>query len=679
MAGDPLLQPLHIRHLTLKNRVMSSAHEPAYADAGHPGARYQAYHEEKARGGLALTMIGGSTNVAPDSPSVFGQLYAGDDSIIPHYRALADKVHAHGAKVMSQLTHMGRRTVWDDGHWLPTIAPSSVREPAHRSFPKEMEEHDIRRVVSAFADAAFRCKEGGLDGVELIAYGHLIDQFWTPLVNRRTDRYGGSLENRMRFSMEVLAAVRERVGDDYIVGIRMSGTEDLEGGLTLEDCQAIAGGLVKTGMLDFVNVIKGFIASDEAISHVIPMYGTALGAHLPIAAAIKEVVDVPVFHAARINDLSTARHAIEAGLIDMVGMTRAHMADPHIVAKLERGEADRIRPCVGASFCINRLYLGLDALCLHNPATGRELTVPQILQRADEPRKVVVVGAGPGGLEAARASAERGHSVVLFEAADRPGGQVLLAARATKRRFEMIGIIDWLAREVELLGVDVRLNTIADPAHVLAEDPDVVFIATGGWPRIPDLDAGEDLVTSTWDVISGQTPVGDQVLVYDDLGNEQAMSCAERLMTQGVQVEIVSPDRHIGQEVTGTAYPPYLARFYEGGVTLTPDHRLERVERRDGRLVATLYNEYSKRSSERIVDTVIVEHGTEPVVDVFSELIGASVNAGEIDIDALIDGRPQRIIVNAGGSYRLFRVGDAVSSRNIHAAIYEARRLCRDL
>jgi N-methyl-L-proline demethylase len=336
-VGDPLLQPFQLKHLTLRNRIFSPSHEPAYAEDGVPKLRYQLYHEEKAKGGIALTMIGGSTNVAPDSPPVFGQLYAGNDDIIPWLRQLADRVHAHGAYTMIQLTHMGRRTVWDDGDWLTTISSSSVREPAHRSFPKAMEAPDIRRVTAAFAEAAWRCKEGGLDGLEVIAYGHLLDQFWSPLVNHRSDRYGGSLANRIRLTIEVLEAIRAKVGDDFIVGIRMTGGEDVEGGLTEQDGLEIATTLARTGTLDFINLVKGSIATDEAISHVIPGLGTPLGPGLEFAGRFRERVNLPLLHATRIPDVATARYAVAEGLVDMVGMMRAHMADPHIVRKLEAG------------------------------------------------------------------------------------------------------------------------------------------------------------------------------------------------------------------------------------------------------------------------------------------------------------------------------------------------------
>ncbi len=673
---DPLLQPLHIRHLRLKNRILSTSHEPAYAEDGKPKLRYQLYHEEKAKGGLAMTMFGGSTNIAPDSPPVFGQLYAGDDSIVPYFQQLAERVHRHGAATMVQLTHMGRRTVSDDGYWLPTVAPSSVREPAHRSFPKEMEEFDIRRIVHAFGQAARRAKEGNLDGCEVIAYGHLVDQFWSPLTNRRTDRYGGSLENRMRFSLEVLAEIRREVGDDFIVGIRMTCDEDQPGGLTAEDGIAIARGLAGTGMVDFINVIKGWIATDEAIARVIPGSGTPLGPHLAFAGAIKEAVDLPVFQAARVTDLETARHAIEAGLVDMVGMTRAHIADPHIVRKLEAGEAHRIRPCVGASYCINRLYLGQDALCVHNPATGREATIPQLVPPAEiAGRRVVVVGGGVAGMEAARVSAARGHDVVLIEAAHELGGQALLAARASGRRRELQGISDWLSAEVQLAGVEVHLNTIADAGLVRSFEPQVVIVATGGWPRRPDVE-GAELTQTVWDIITGHARPGASVLVYDDHGNYEAIGTLERLIEAGAEIELVTPDRYVAAELIGTAYPEYLRLLYQAGVRMTPDHVLVTVARRDGRLVATVRNAYTGAEREAVVDQVVVEHGTEPMADLYFDLVAGSINGGEVDLDELIEVRPQSLVRNPGGSFRLYRVGDAVASRNIHAAIYDARRLC---
>jgi 2,4-dienoyl-CoA reductase-like NADH-dependent reductase (Old Yellow Enzyme family) len=680
-ATDPLLQPFRLKALTLRNRIMSTSHEPAYAEDGKPKLRYQLYHEEKAKGGIALSMFGGSTNVAPDSPSVFGQLYAGNDEIIPWFQQLADRLHAHGTAAMVQLTHMGRRTVWDDGDWLPTIAPSSVREQAHRSFPKEMEEADIRRVVTAFAEAARRAKEGGLDGLEVIAYGHLIDQFWSPVVNRRSDRYGGSLDNRMRFSLEVLDAIRHKVGDEFIVGIRMTGEEDVAGGLTKHDGLAIATTLAKTGLIDFVNIIKGWIGTDEGLTRVVPGMGTPFGPHLQFAAEFKEAVGLPLFHAGRIADIATARHAIAEGLLDMVGMTRAHLADPHIVRKLELGQEDRIRPCVGASYCLNRIYLGLDALCLHNPATGREETIPQLISPTTGLRKrVVVVGGGPAGLEAARVSAERGHDVILFEAGPELGGQVLLAARAIDRRRDLIGITDWLASECRQAGVDIRLNTPADAADVLAMGADVVLVATGGWPRLPEMTEGEDLVATSWDIISGSIkPSQGEVLVFDDHGSEDALSCVERMVVAGSKVEVVTPDRHIGHELIGTLYPAYLKFLYEHGVRLTPDHRMTGVRRSDGRFEVDLWNDYTKTTVHRVVDQVVVEHGTEPIADLYFELVPGSANRGEVDLDAYLEGRSQELVSNPEGSYRLFRLGDAVASRNIHAAIYEARRTCMTL
>ncbi|MCP3938502.1 MAG: FAD-dependent oxidoreductase [Actinomycetia bacterium] len=675
-TADPLLQSFELGHVQLKNRIFSSSHAPGYNTDGTPNERYVAYHEEKARGGIGLTMIGGSSNVSPDSASLWGQLYFGSDAIIDPLSAMVERIHRHGSAVMCQITHMGRRNVSNDGDWLPTIAPSPIREPMHRGWPKQMEKSDIWRVVADFAAAAVRARAAGLDGIELCATSHLIDQFWTPLSNRRADEYGGSVENRLRFTFEVFESIRAAIGSDILVGIRMIADEDQIGGLSVDESTDIAQRLASSGLLDFMNIAGSSLATEEGLSKAIPPSGTPLMPFVPLASSVKQVVDIPVLHAARITDVSSARHAISEGLIDLAGMTRAHIADPHIVAKLERGEEDRIRVCAGASLCINRLHQGLDSFCIQNPATGRETYIPQLVSRSSEPaKKAVVVGAGPGGLEAARVLAERGHEVVLFEAQGRVGGQVVLAARASERQSELLGIVGWLEQELAHAGVDLRLNSPVDTADVAAENPDVVVVATGGFPDTSFLSAGEDLVHTTWDVLGGHTSVSGKILIYDDHGGENAPSVAEFLSGRGVRdIELVTPDRLIAQDLAATTGPRYLEMLYERGVVMTPDHHLVRVERDGARFAATLRNVHTRKECSRTFDAVVVEHGVAPNDELYRDLREASSNIGVVDIDALTNGKPQSV---SGDGYALYRVGDAVASRGIAAAIYDARRLCQ--
>jgi len=678
-VNDPLLQPYRLKHLSLRNRFLSTAHEPAYTEEGLPKERYRLYHREKARGGLALTMIGGSSIVAPDSPAAFGNIRLWDDEVVPWLRELADEVHEAGAAVMIQLTHLGRRTNWNKGDWLPVIAPSLVREPAHRAFPKVMEDFDFARVIAAYGDAAERVKAGGLDGLEIEAYGHLFDAFWSPLTNRRDDAWGGSLDNRLRFGLEVLRAIRARVGAGFIVGLRMVCDEDSEKGLTREEGLEIARRMVASGLIDFINVIRGRIDTDNFLADVIPNMGARGAPHLDFAGEVRQATKFPTFHAARIADVATARHAVANGLLDMVGMTRAHMADPYIAAKVARGEEARIRPCVGAGFCIDGIYEMGNALCIHNPATGREASVPQIVPRGDGPAKrVVVVGAGPAGLEAARVAGERGHRVLLLEALSAPGGQVRLAAQL-KRRREIIGIVDWRVAECQRLGVELRYDTLAEAADVLAEAPDIVVVATGGLPDTEFLEEGGELVTTTWDILSGQAAPAAEVLLYDDNGAHQAMTCAEFLTGRGVALEVVTPERSLAPDVGGTNYPLYLRALTKAGARFTLLERLVGVRRQGNGLVGIFWNEYARQTSERAAQQIVVEHGTRPLDELYFALKPLSANLGEIDQEALRQGRPQAVRRNAGGGFQLFRVGDAVSSRNIHAGIYDSLRLLMNL
>lgn len=678
MSTDVLLQPYQLRHLTLRNRIIVTSHEPAYAEDGMPKARYRAYHAERAKGGVAMTMTAGSASVSRDSPPAFDNLLAYKDEIVPWVRELTDAVHEAGAAVMIQLTHLGRRTRWDRADWLPVVSASHRREAAHRAFPKKIEDWDIERIVRDYADAAERMQAGGMDGIELEAYGHLMDQFWSPATNDLDGPHGGSLDNRMRFALDALRAIRTRVGPDFIVGIRMSGDEAMAGGFGRTDGLAIARKLAASGLVDFLNVIRGHIDTDAALTDVIPIQGMRTAPHLDFAGEMRAATGLPTFHAARIADVATARHAIAAGKLDMVGMTRAHLADPHIVRKIMEGREDEIRPCVGANYCLDRIYQGGAAYCIHNPATGREATMPHVIPKAVERRKVVIVGAGPAGLEAARVAGERGHETLVFEAAAQPGGQVRLTARSERRR-EMISIVDWRMARCERLGVRFRFNAWAEAQDVLAEDPDVVVIATGGMPHTEILSAGNDLVVAAWDIISGDAKPGREVLVFDDAGDHAGLQAAETIAATGARVEIMTPDRSFAPEVMAMNLVPYMRSLQKLDATFTVTWRLEAVERHGNRLLARIGSDYGGVSREREVDQVVVNHGTVPLDELYFELKPASRNHGEVSHEELIAGRPQTVLRNPEGRFQLFRIGDAVSARNTHAAIYDALRLLKEI
>ena len=679
MSNDPLLQPFQLKHLTLRNRIITTSHEPAYPEDGMPKDRYRKYHVERAKAGIALTMTAGSAAVSKDSPPVFNNVLVYKDEVVKWMKLLVDECHDHGAAVMIQLTHLGRRTRWDKGDWLPTVSPSHKREAAHRAFPKLIEDWDMDRIKRDFADGAERMKAAGVDGIEFECYGHLLDQFWSPATNMLPAPYGGSLENRMRFFFEMLDAVRERVGPEFIVGARFTADEDMEGGTTKADGMEIARLLKASGKIDFLNVVKGHIDTDPGLTDLIPIQGMASAPHLDLAGEIRRSVDFPTFHAARIPDVATARFAIASGKIDMVGMTRAHMTDPHLVKKLIEGREHDIRPCVGANYCLDRIYQGGAAYCIHNPATGREAEgMPHDIPAAGVKRKIVIVGAGPAGMEAARVAAERGHDVTVFEAADKPGGQIRLTAQS-KRRAEMIGIIDWRFDQCTAKGVTFHFNTWADADAVTALKPDVVIIATGGFPHTEVLKAGNDLVVSSWDIISGDVKPGTNVLIFDDAGDHAALQAADMIAKSGARVEIMTPDRTFSPEVMAMNLVPYMRTLQKLNTVFTVTYDLEKVERDGNRLKCTVGSHYGGVHQERLVDQVVVNHGTMPLDELYFELKPHSSNLGAVDYEAFIAGRAQKVRSNPEGTFQLFRIGDAVEARNTHAAIYDALRLAKDL
>ena len=667
---DPLLQPFQLAHLTLRNRIMSTSHAIGFGEDGMPTGKYQRYHEAKAAGGIGLTMFGGSTNVSRDSANTFGQLSASDDRIIPYFQEFADRVHKHGAALMCQLTHLGGRSQWRGDNWLPTISPSRFREPLHRGFTKEMQVEDIVRVVSDFGQAARRCYEGGLDGCELHIAGHLIGQFWSPTTNQRSDDFGGSLENRARFGLMVLEEIRRLVPQSFVVGVRMVVGEGDSGTMPDEEYLAMAKILERSGLIDFFNFNYGRIDTEVGLARYMPGMSLGLAPQLRPVANFRRNVGLPVFHAARINDMATARYAVSEGHVDLIGMTRAHIADPNIVRKLSEGVEETIRPCVGATYC------SWHGSCIHNPAIGREDVLPHMIEKTDAPKKVTVVGAGPGGLEAARIAAERGNTVTLFEAASRAGGQLLLAAKLDMRH-DLIGIIDWRVSELERLGVTVHYNVFAEAQEIADTKPDTVIIATGGLPdRMQDI-PGAELGTPLWEVLEARSPPDGDVIFYDGTGTAAGLNGAHTLATAGASLTYVTPDNTAGAEVSYIERPLQMRAFYKSGASLHPDLTLRRVARAENRLRLSFENSYSGETIEMSCDTLIYEHGTLPVDELYLELVGAARNCGLPDLTAWTTAQPQP--KSDGEGFDLYRLGDATSSRDIHAAILDAARLCTRL
>lgn len=687
MAFEELFKPIQIGKQTIRNRIVSTAHAEVYAtDGGMTTERYVKYYEEKAKGGCGLCICGGSSVVSIDSPNGWwSSVNLSTDRIIPHFQNLADAVHKHGGKIMIQITHMGRRSRWDGFEWPSLVSPSGIREPVHRATCKTIEEEEIVRIIADFAQAAGRAKAGGLDGVELSAvHQHLIDQFWSPRVNKRTDKWGGTFEGRMRFGMEVLKAVRAEVGDDFVVGMRITGDEFHPDGLSHDDMKQIAAYYDATGMVDFFGVVGSGCDTHNTLANVIPNMSYPPEPFLHLASGIKEVVKVPVIHAQNIKDPNQAQRILEGGYVDMVGMTRAHIADPHIVNKIKLGQVDQIKQCVGANYCIDRQYQGLDVLCIQNAATSREYQgLPHIIEKTSGPkRKIVVVGGGPAGMEAARVAAERGHAVTLFEASDTLGGQITIAAKAPQRD-QIAGITRWFQLELARLNVEVCLGVRADES-LLELNPDIVIIATGGQPFLsqePAWGAKEGLVVSTWDILNGVVEPGKNVLVYDTICEFPGVSAADFLSEKGAKVEIVTDDIKPGAGVGGTSFPTYYRSLYSKEVIMTADLLLHKVYREGDKLIAVLENEYTGVQEERVVDQVVVENGIRPDETLYYALKSQSLNKGQADLDALFNIKPQpalQELSGEGNGFLLFRLGDCNAPRNTHAAIYDALRLCKD-
>jgi mycofactocin system FadH/OYE family oxidoreductase 2 len=644
-----LFAPIRLGHATARNRIVSTPHGAAFGEKGGITDRYIRYHEEKAKGGCGVVMMFGSSSVHPTSVNDWGEVNNHDDSIVPQLRQMSEAIHRHGALCLSQISHRGRRGhSWYSG--VPLWAPSDTREERHREWPHVMTRREIREVVDAWAAAAVRLQRGGFDGCDLPFYGgHLVENFLSPLTNTRTDEYGGSFDNRLRLALEVVRAVREAVGRDFIVGVRHTGDQLVPGGLGPAELLEVARRIDALGMVDYFTVSGSSTETLRYEAMVTPSLYHPHGLYNPLAAATRAAVRVPVIVSGRIATPEQAEAALAAGVCDLVGMVRAIIADPEMPRKAAEGRLEDIRVCVGASEgCIGRLRQGKAITCVQNPMIGREAELAEI-HPAPRPRRVVVVGGGVAGLEAARVAALRGHRVTLLEATRALGGQVLAAARAPKREDYAV-IATWLAAQVRKLGVDVRLNTAAEPAEVLAERPEAVIVATGATPRLPDLPGARlPHVASPVDVLTGRVTPGPRCVVVDEDGHFAAPTTADFLAGRGARVTIVTRYFMVGEDIDEGLRSDLYARLFAQGVTLTP---------------LTL-------AVEVVPEGVRVRHtfsGAETLLPADTVVLAFGGRANDALFHAL-DGQVPDL--------RL--VGDAVSPRRIHDAILDGTRAARAL
>ena len=647
-----LLSPIQVGPRRLRCRVLVTAHEIRLADDGIPGPRYTAYHRARARGGAGLQITGCTAVHHTGGLGSEGTLANVDDSIIDGYRMLAGAVHHEGGVILAQLGHSAATTHSTDPG-APVWAPSAVTGHLmrHGQRAHAMSIGEIEEIVEAFGAAAERCRKGGMDGVEILAaFGFLVAAFLSPIANQRSDRYGGSLENRMRFCREVVSAVRDGMGRDGIVGLRIPGDELVEGGLGLDEMKMVARAMERDGKVDYLNVIAGTNMDRIQRAEHWPPTPAPHGLYVHLAAGIRSAVELPVFTVGRITDPAQAERILAGGEADMVGMTRAHVADPDLIAKLREGRLDDIRPCVGANVCIRNGLSGRSIGCIHNPRTGRELTWGDPAPAAKR-LEVAVVGGGPAGLEAARVAALRGHRVTLYEESGQLGGQLRTWTRLVSRR-ELHGIVEWQQRQLEGLQVRIRLGHRVGSAEDL-EGAETVVLAAGARPAPVSVEgAAEHGVTlcTAHDILDSEPLAVAPSLVWDRAGGGAAISAAEHLAVAGCRVVLVTPSMAVADDVDITNRVPLYRRLYELSVTMLPNTDVARVDA-GGVVVRNVYT--GSESTVSGLERVVVSDAAEAC-------------------DGLADTLRQ-------AGRRVILAGDSVSPRGVDIAMAEGALVAREL
>jgi 2,4-dienoyl-CoA reductase-like NADH-dependent reductase (Old Yellow Enzyme family)/thioredoxin reductase len=580
VASYPLLfSPRTIGGREARNRIVSTSHGTNLANPdGSPSDALIAYHAAKAAGGCAIVQMFGTASATPIGGQAPLHVHLWKPHIEPQLRKAAAAIKTHGALAMSQLTSMGRRTYV--GADVIGSGPSDTGSQIAPEMPHILTAGEIDQMIADFASSAQRLAECGFDGCDLAFYNdQLADQFWNPATNKRTDRYGGSLENRMRFSIAVIDAIRATVGRDFIVGARVSGDDRTNPGLTADESFEIIRRLDRLGKLDYFTVVGGTIETYRARGYTIPSAYYPRKTFVDLAAALRATIGATLIVTGRITTPEDAEAVLASGVADFVGMTRALIADPELPAKAVAGNAAQIRVCMGSGEgCIDRLYFGRPVRCVQNATIGRELTWPP-LSRAQHAQRVVVIGGGPAGMEAARTAARRGHDVVLLERTAALGGAIRTASGAPG--WEQYGsIVDWLGAELERSGVQTRTQAQATVDMLREIGADHYVFATGAQarrPYVPGSDAPN--VHTAADILARRTAAaGPRVMVVDETGYTIGPKTADYLATLGHHVEIITQQYALGETIGTTLRAALLERLLRAGVVITPMTALVAVD-----------------------------------------------------------------------------------------------------
>jgi 2,4-dienoyl-CoA reductase-like NADH-dependent reductase (Old Yellow Enzyme family) len=646
VSGFPqLLSPLRIGRVLLRNRIVSTGHDTVMARDGKVTDQLIAYQAARAAGGVGL-IVAQACAVHPTAKYTSHVLMIDDDSAIPGFTALAAAVHQHRVPLFAQLFHGGREVMeGEDGSLPVTYAPSSVPNERFHITPRAMPIDLIYEVITSYGSAAARLAKAGLDGGELVAsHGYLPAQFLNPNVNRRTDEFGGSLDNRLRFIRATLLAIRAQTPDGFAIGMRISIDERSVDGLPTADALAALSLLDAEGLLDYVSVVAGSSSTLAGSDHIAPPMTQDVGYTAPLGALAKSAVGVPVIVTGRINQPQDAEAIIAAGQADAVGMTRAMICDPELGNKVRSGRAEEVRACIGCNqACIGHFHLGYPISCIQHPESGRELEYRE-LPMPVAPRRVIVVGGGPAGLKAAVVAAERGHRVTLYEAERRVGGQVRLA-ELLPGRSEFGGAITNLIGEAQRSGVEIITGTRVTAADVLTAAPDVVVVATGAVPRHPNLEISGARVIDSWDVVSGAPVPSGNIVVADWRCDWVGLGVATLLAQRGHRVTLAVSGYFAGQLLQQYVRDELLVLAERSGVTILPLVRPFGADE----------------------DSVYLQHvltGAPVIIDDVAALVLAQ---GHESVDGLISALT--------GSVPVHGIGDALAPRTVEEAILEGSRV----